>query len=77
MTLLAERKALPVRKYTTEWVKCTLCLYGNYFLIEIKKDEKSDQYYYAEKCPRCNAYGEFRECTRREASRYLILEDLP
>lgn len=76
MTMLAERKALSVKKFTTEWMKCESCHYGNNFLIEIKKDEKDDKYFYAEKCPRCNSYGEFRECTLREAKKYLVLEDL-
>jgi hypothetical protein len=75
MIELAERKALPVKKYTQEWIKCPLCLYGNNFVIEIKKSE-DDKYFYMEKCPRCNHYDEVREVTKREASKYLILEDL-
>jgi phage FluMu protein Com len=72
---LAERTA-PMVKHTEAWIKCESCKYGNNFIIEIKKDENANQYYYAEKCPRCSAYGEFRPVTKREASRYLILEDI-
>lgn len=75
MIALAERKA-PVTKHTEAYLKCEACKFGNYFVIEIKKDEKANQYYYAEKCPRCNSYGEFRLVTKREAARYLVLEDL-
>jgi len=76
MIALAERKDLSVIKYTEAHLKCESCKYGNNFVIEIKKDEEANQYYYAEKCPRCNSYGEFRPVTRREASRFLALEDL-
>jgi len=74
MVALAERPTL--KKYTDQWLKCESCKYGNNFLIEIKKDEKNDAYYYGEKCPRCNAYGEFKEISAREARRFSILEDL-
>jgi len=74
MIALAERK-VAVKKYTDAWIKCELCHYGNNFIIEIKKND--DKYFYAEKCPRCNSYGEFRECTCREASKYLLLDDMP
>jgi phage FluMu protein Com len=77
MTTLAERRTTPVKKFTDAWLKCESCKYGNNFVIEIKKDEKSDQYFYAEKCPRCSAYGEFKPVTKKEASKYLLLDDLP
>jgi hypothetical protein len=76
MTALAERKVLPVKKFTQAWLKCGLCLYGNNFEIEIKKTE-DDKYFYMEKCPRCSHYEDVHEITKREASKYLILEDLP
>lgn len=74
MVALAEKR-LPVKKYT-EFKKCPLCLYGNNFEVEIKQD-KEGNYFYAEKCPRCSHYDEFKEITKREASKFLILEDLP
>jgi C4-type Zn-finger protein len=66
-----------VRK-TTEWKKCSLCLYGNNLLIEIKHDEKNDVYYYTERCPRCvNHFEDFKAISEREAKKYTILDDMP
>lgn len=75
MVLLAERK-VPVRKFTENYIKCSLCLYPNTFSIEIKHDEKEDIYYYSEVCPRCKHTEEFKEISRRDASKYLALDDL-
>jgi phage FluMu protein Com len=75
MTALAERKVTPVQK-VTGWQKCSLCLYGNNFFIEIKHDKENDVYYLAEVCPKCKHVEEFKQVTKREASRYLVLDDL-
>lgn len=75
MLLVAER-TVPVKKYTEAWLKCGLCLYGNNFVIEIKKSEDG-KYFYMEKCPRCSHYEDVKEIIKREASKYLLLDDLP
>ena len=74
VALLAERK-VAVKKYTEAWIKCSLCHYGNNFTIEVRQGE-NDKYFYMEKCPRCSHYEEVKEISKREASRYLILDDL-
>ena len=73
MVALAEKRS-PVKKYTG-WQKCVICQYGNNFEIEVKKDNE-DNYFYGEKCPRCNHYEEFREISKREASKFLLVDDL-
>lgn len=75
MIPLVERKVSPVKKYS-DWQKCTLCLFPNNFLIEIKHDKEQDIYYYAEVCPKCKHVEEFKEISKREANKYLILDDL-
>jgi hypothetical protein len=66
----------PKVKKFSEWQKCSLCLYPNNFPIEIKHDKEKDVYYYCEICPRCKHTEEFKEITKREASKYLLLDDL-
>lgn len=73
MTTL-EEKRIPVKK-TTAWQKCSLCLYGNNFDIEVKQDDEGT-YYYAEKCPKCSHFEEFKRITVREAERYLPFQEL-
>ena len=69
-------RRLNVEKYSG-LQKCSLCLYSNYFRIEIKKDKEKDIFYYSERCPRCKEhYEEFKEISEREAKTYFILEDL-
>ena len=75
MVALAERKD-SLKKFTENYIKCSLCLYPNNFSIEIKHDEKEDIYYYSEVCPRCHHVEEFKSVSKREASRYLALDDL-
>lgn len=75
MTALAERMA-PVKKFTEAYLKCSLCLYPNNFSIEVKYDEKEDIYYYSEVCPRCKHTEEFKVVSKREASKFLALDDL-
>jgi phage FluMu protein Com len=75
MTTLAERTK-PVQRYTNTKIKCDSCKYSNSFMIEIKKDEKADRYFYGEKCPRCGHFDEFKEISKIEARRYQIFEDL-
>ena len=74
MIALAERKT-SMKKFTSAFIKCGLCLYGNYFEIEIKKTEDG-KFFYMESCPRCHHFEDVKEVTKREASKYLILEDI-
>jgi hypothetical protein len=70
---LAE-KEVAMKKYS-EWKKCTLCLYPNNFEVEIKQD-KDGNYFYSDKCPKCGHYDEFRAISRREASKYLVIDEI-
>ena len=74
MTALAER-TVTVNKFSG-WQKCSLCLYGNNFSIEIKHDKENDVYYYCEVCPVASTTRNLKVVTKREASKYLLLDDL-
>lgn len=75
MTTLAERKELPVQKYTENRILCPACQRNNNFEIVIKQE--GNVYYLLEMCPKCQVHCEdIREITKREALRYLTLEDI-
>lgn len=75
MITLAERKVLPVRKYTEARFLCTTCKRNDNFELVVKQE--GSLYFLGEKCPKCEHFEDFREITKKEASRYLLLEDLP
>lgn len=65
-------------KYTNEFLKCSLCLRGNNFLVFIKQE--GEQNYYLTQCPKCGHYEECREITARDAKYYqnqILLLDGP
>lgn len=57
------------KKYTDEFLKCSSCLRGNNFLIDVVRD--GDQYYYLTQCPKCKHFEEVRRITPKEAKHYL------
>lgn len=67
MTTTEGTKVTP--KYTEERIKCTLCLYGNFFIIEAKRE--GSQWYYLTRCPRCSHYEDIKEISLRVAQDYI------
>lgn len=76
MLTFAERKVLPVKKFTVDRLLCSLCQRNDNFELIVKQE--GSQYYLLEMCPKCNKHCEdIKEITKKEASRYLMLDDLP
>jgi superfamily II helicase len=74
MTALAER-TVPVKRFTENRMLCPICQRNDNFELIVKQE--NSKYYLLEMCPKCQKhYEEVKEITKREASKYLILEDL-